>query len=229
MTRGDEGEEIDGILSSIREIMESGEKGPSEKPEEVLELTDLVQDDGTVVPVESTGKRAAEKVPSDAALPAFTTDGPASRRSSSKGSVLRGEQTSTDDFLSLIEQNAENLQPDGPAKGGALSFPDGEPVQTPRGVHPPEEASHARASETGEGCLSPAGKRVTLAALDRLRQTARQCDPSSKSLEEIVHEALHPILEAWLEKHLPRIVETVVEREIRALTSGYHVSRKKES
>jgi cell pole-organizing protein PopZ len=40
---------------------------------------------------------------------------------------------------------------------------------------------------------------------------------AGRTLEEIVRDALHPLLRAWLDAHLPDIVERLVQEEIHRL------------
>jgi len=77
--------------------------------------------------------------------------------------------------------------------------------------------------DTGrERIASPAASRAAAAAFARLsglpherrNETERPLGGAERSLEEIVREMLRPLLQAWLDSHLPGIVERLVREEI---------------
>jgi cell pole-organizing protein PopZ len=238
-----EEEEIKEILSSIRKIMDTDGKEVPTSSEGVLELTNLVQDDGTVVPVEESSLRTAN-------IP-MRKMGEAYPFSSEKGAPLTGmpplekkaavektpshektepmptiflkkrkesvpeEPTTTESFLSLIEKNAENLQCDAekPLYTSSSSSTQSAVGEKDSPLSPPEEDSIQ---------LSPRGQRAVLDSLARLHHAATPHHASveipSSNLEDVVKTALKPLLASWIERHLPRIVEVAVEKEIHRLT-----------
>ncbi|MGZ8337315.1 MAG: DUF2497 domain-containing protein [Allosphingosinicella sp.] len=62
-----------------------------------------------------------------------------------------------------------------------------------------------------------AASRERLAALSALRQRA-EAPVDSGALEAVVRDMLRPMLKAWLDEHLPEIVEQLVTREIARIT-----------
>ena len=62
-----------------------------------------------------------------------------------------------------------------------------------------------------------AASRERLAALSALRQRT-EVPADSGALEAVVRDMLRPMLKAWLDEHLPEIVEQLVTREIARIT-----------
>ena len=52
-------------------------------------------------------------------------------------------------------------------------------------------------------------------AFNTLTETVKKHEPT---LEDVVREALRPMLKSWLDENLPRVVERMVEAEIERLT-----------
>ena len=77
--------------------------------------------------------------------------------------------------------------------------------------------------------VEPGAAGVAASAFERLSQAVQESVPSpaaqdpgpavgGRSLEDIVTEILRPMLKEWLDKNLPPMVESFVEREIVRLT-----------
>ena len=88
-----------------------------------------------------------------------------------------------------------------------------------------ELSSRARADEARDDLVSAATAEAAVTAFARLEATAgEQCaapgpalGAGGRTLEEIVRDALRPLLQAWLDEHLPGIVERLVQEEIQRL------------
>ena len=63
-----------------------------------------------------------------------------------------------------------------------------------------------------------ASSRQQLAALASVAAAAPPPQPNVNPLEELVREMLRPILKAWLDDHLPKVVDEHVKREITRIT-----------
>ena len=63
-----------------------------------------------------------------------------------------------------------------------------------------------------------ASSRQQLAALASVAAAAPPPQPILNPLEELVREMLRPILKAWLDDHLPKVVDEHVKREITRIT-----------
>jgi cell pole-organizing protein PopZ len=181
------------ILASIRRIIsEDSEPGKQSstaqattaaKESDVLELTNIVHDDGTVGRIESP----AEAPPQPRRRPAPTIRAPEpepmrapeprlSRRAAPPERPMRN-----DPDLDMVDKDDR--------EGGILS----------------SQASSAITNAFG--------------ALARERDVSIG---GGASLEDLVTQMMKPMLAAWLEEHLPEIVERVVQQEVEraARTSG---------
>lgn len=178
------------ILQSIRRIIaEEGDADPKDSKEEimtppkgsdVLELTDMVNDDGSVININSQKEEpvTVEK----ASVP--------------EASVERPKKDS--DVLSTID------------KALGASTPD-----------------------TGEGLVSSetiAASADVLKSLAGLPQTAARPAASTTpspvfrsgtTVEDLVLETLRPMLKSWLDANLTLVVERIVEREVKKISSRF--------
>lgn len=162
------------ILQSIRRIIaeeNNEEAAPSPKEAEktmakgstILELTDVVQDDGSVVNVK-----------------------------------------------------AETL----PAANSTAASPGGDVLN---------QIDSALTREAVEGIVSPKVSEAAAAVLRNVTSgvTSRELPPvqavpfrSGATVEDLVMEALRPMLKTWLDNNLPTLVERVVEREVRRIAAS---------
>jgi hypothetical protein len=63
--------------------------------------------------------------------------------------------------------------------------------------------------------VSDAVSQATAASFARLADLPRGArSDGERSLEDVVHETLRPLLQAWLDEHLPALVERLVQAEI---------------
>jgi uncharacterized protein len=105
------------------------------------------------------------------------------------------------------------------------------PASAPPRSEGKEDAASARAAESGprlalgggsEGIASAAAAGAAAAALAGLATLSREkqregetpLGPVGKTLEDIVRDLLRPLLRAWLDDHLPGVVERLVREEI---------------
>jgi uncharacterized protein len=83
----------------------------------------------------------------------------------------------------------------------------------------------AEPDEPGDPLVSAASAETAVAAFGRLGAAVRErrvipspmLGPNGPTLEEIVRDALRPLLRAWLDEHLPAVVERLVREEIERL------------
>ncbi len=131
-----------------------------------------------------------------------------------------------------ILELTEAIEADGSARKPAEAMPSrAEPGKAP----PAAAAARIEAALPGgrpgaedkpdpprENILSAAASEAAIAAFGRLATMPRErhAEPelpigaAGRTLEEIVRDALHPLLSAWLDDHLPEIVERLVRDEI---------------
>lgn len=188
------------ILSSIRRIIseggdagEKGAPGPGPRPEtqgEVLDLTDVVQDDGTVVSLADRAKGKAETRP--AAEPAEDTQPAASPAA----------------IESAAPAEMAPVAPPPPAKAAPKAPP---PMAARDEGLISSETAQATAAALANLASSvshevEAGVQVSLGAPGR-------------TLEDIVKELLRPMIQSWLDANLPGITERLVRREIQRIAN----------
>jgi cell pole-organizing protein PopZ len=64
----------------------------------------------------------------------------------------------------------------------------------------------------------------TIAALEQLallRRKAQQEEPRPQTFEDAVSELMRPMLQDWLDKSVPKLVERIVRPELRRALDGY--------
>jgi cell pole-organizing protein PopZ len=67
------------------------------------------------------------------------------------------------------------------------------------------------------GLLSREATAAVGSAFNTLTETVKKHEPT---LEDVVREALRPMLKSWLDENLPRVVERMVEAEVERVTRG---------
>ena len=67
------------------------------------------------------------------------------------------------------------------------------------------------------GLLSHEATAAISSAFNTLTETVKKHQPT---IEDVVHEALSPMLKSWLDENLPRVVERMVQAEIERVTRG---------
>jgi uncharacterized protein len=263
-SRTEAGQSMEEILASIRRIIAEGERdaqeggghdrtepgapAPSKPPTaenseetsqaEVLVLTEMVQDDGSVVSLQSEVASApaqpdeatvdsllrktllAETAPSSADSVSITTvieaaeaavapkEAPAPPEAPAAGPSAAAE-------VSIQSKLADAL----PNKLPAWLSPTPPPPDKP--TSPPTDKERIAVSSEGlkkPELVSEEALAASTAALAQLAQSVtRTREPApgaSKTLEEVVRESVEPLLKQWLDQHLPRIVERMVREAI---------------
>lgn len=93
-------------------------------------------------------------------------------------------------------------------------------VYTPSAAPPPEPAPEpvAAAAEVAP-LVSERAASAAASAFDRLSQTIAM-PADGRTLEDVVRELLRPLLQQWLDDHLPAIVQQAVESEVERIARG---------
>jgi cell pole-organizing protein PopZ len=175
MAQEQQDQSMEEILQSIKRIIaEEGEAAPAGS--DVLELTEMVRDDGSV-----TAPTPAEEAP-------------------------RIESMSLEDII------AAPVAPEPPAAA---------PVAPPK----PEP----KPMSSDENLVSKEALAKSTAAMDALKNIPAPSVPmpppsgvgfrSGTTIEALVLEGLKPMLKEWLDANLPGMVERLVEREIKKLST----------
>jgi cell pole-organizing protein PopZ len=229
------------ILASIRRIIAEGEReaqegGERERPDppavaqteratestsaegvqaEVLVLTEMVQDDGSVVslPPDPASAEPKDAEPADQPMATVSIDAPPPAPSAGPEPTaaelippwMRADPTPAIVATPPTEVPGPPKRPE-PITIQTTPSPDKERIPVPaEGLKKPELVS--------EEALA-----ASTAALSQLAQSvSRTREPTpgqSKTVEEVVREAVEPMLKTWLDTNLPRIVERMVREAI---------------
>jgi len=217
---GDQDLSMEEILQSIRRIIaeDDGEKtsdapANSVKADEevpgsdVLELTEMLKEDGSIVNVKDEPAAAAV-----AAAPATT--------GAAAGAMKETPKESPNDVLAMIN---EALTP--PADAAKE-----EPAEPKAAMQPAAMPAMAAAPSTAsviDSLLSTEAAAAAAAQFKRLQTNANAAADvhvpsppfrSGTTVEDLVTEMLRPMMKDWLDNNLPQIVERIVEREVHKLT-----------
>ncbi|MDA1071916.1 MAG: DUF2497 domain-containing protein [Proteobacteria bacterium] len=207
MTDPSNGQEpsMEDILASIRRIIDEDDRkaaGPAVTPrlapegddEDVLELTDTVEDD-----IED---ESAER---DSGPEGWDTD----------AGVLPQESIDMGyDAEAFEPAEPENFAPAAPPMS-PLSAAADEPTTT-------GSQESTMTTSNNDRLVSDAALSSAAAALGSLARASERDPlggvPQGRPVEDLVMELLRPMLREWLDEHLPTIVERIVEREVRYLS-----------
>jgi len=243
------------ILASIRRIIAEGERDahesggtpdrgepadPSKSPTsdraegagqaEVLVLTEMVQEDGSVVSLQSVAPSAPAE-PDEASVDSLLRKSLLAEAPPSPGASI--SFTTTIETAAIgVEPKATLTPPETPAaKPGAAPEIGAKPKpaealsdKLPAWLSPtPPPPKEERTPVSSEGLKKPelvseealAASTAALAQLAQSVTRTREPAPgSSKTVDELVREAVEPMLKQWLDQHLPRIVERMVREAI---------------
>jgi hypothetical protein len=252
-SRTEAGQSMEEILASIRRIIAEGERdaqepggqpdrteatAPSRAPSatnseepaqaEVLVLTEMVQDDGSVVSLQSAMPSAPPQ-PDEASVdsllrkslladtdPSPAPSAPISTTAETVEAVLAPKAAPPPPAPSAPPVAATEVRP--PPKAA-----DAVPDKLPSWLSTPPPTKEERIPVSSEGFKKPelvseealAASTAALAQLAQSVTRTREPAPgSAKTVEEVVREAVEPLLKQWLDQHLPRIVERMVREAI---------------
>ena len=211
---GEEDLSMEEILQSIRRIIADDDEGGKNKSVDslsvngsgdatavasnILELTDMIEDDGSITNLKETATKADTTIDVlkniDAALVPETPIMPVTP------------------VVATKEEKPEVIAPEVKA--------------VPPVIPTPEAKKEAPNSET-ESLLSKTAEAATVSALSKLKipddKPMQPTTPSPEfrsgsTVEDLVEELLKPMMKDWLDNNLPAIVERIVEREVLRLT-----------
>ena len=177
---------------------------PAPADDEVLDLTDKVNEDGTVTKITPKAKKAEP-------LDDFTI----APREPASASSSSGDILSEIDSLLNEGTQAEDIKPIS-VEDSVLELSARKPIET-----------HEE-NMTDDSILSDsAANDVKASFADLMAHTKQPAKPSTPSahfrsgdtLEDLVVEMLKPMMKDWLDQNLPHLVREVVEKEVRKLTS----------
>jgi cell pole-organizing protein PopZ len=185
----DSGQSMEDILASIRRIIAEGEQDakdgtpaaeaakPAQPKAEIFELTQIVQDDGSVVTVGQETPKAA---------PA------AGDKAEASVEAVKAEAAAVVEKLVAPEALAEKALVPAPS--------------------PPAPASDTKV----ESAMAALSRLMDIAKTPSLEASAAEPERrhSSLTVEELVRDALRPMLRQWLDANLPPLVERAVKEAV---------------
>lgn len=235
------------ILQSIRRIIAEDDKsGPQDKApletaesaagisSDVLELTEMVDEGAGDFGEESEASATDVLASIDSALgesvaietpalePAYEPPVPAFEEN------VLPEETLPEEML------AEEAAPEEAIPEQTIPEETLPPYEEPEQFQAPDDSALdaviPAAPDDESPLISDEASYASSAALRKLQQARReeaemyQMQPlvfrSGTTVEDLVVEAMRPMLKDWLDNHLPTLVERVVEREVRRLSGG---------
>ena len=247
--KGQQEPSMEEILASIRRIIaEDGDSVPTQpseerastsRQEEILELTEVVEEDGTVVSLKPGGvKSRAAEAPGEAAIepkpsPAATPPVAPPRFETRLGEASPSRIAAAVPPLESEATQKPWLEAKAPETPVLTTPP--EPVSETKAPDPPQAALAAPAtavrevpevqpSASGERLVSSATAAASVAALSQLADFGQSgqvgtvpLGDAGRTLESLVRELLRPMLKDWLDANLAPLVERLVQDEIRRL------------
>lgn len=221
------------ILASIRRIIsENDEEQEAKKrieatPESpapiiaaaaVLELTDMVTEDGTVVSLSAGHQEAAvEHEAKDEIVQTEAKDEIVEVEAEEEAVVEAPPRHRMDEIIESVGQadSADTMEV-------TMENPKDESVD----FAPSSQATKNTGASMDDGLVSAATAASATATFAQLARTLAQ-EPatagnmalgSGRTLEDLVKEMLRPMLKEWLDKNLPTLVEHAVTRELDRMT-----------
>ena len=203
---------MEDILASIRRIITDDEAAegsaddspPADSPDggteadDVLELTQMLQDDGTTVDLSQQDETEIPTEPESEPEPMAETE---------------SETAAAEDSEPATATEPEN-------ETAAEPEPEPEPETEPE----PDTATDM--PEEVEALISEAASTASIEALSKLAVASGPAPASTSALrvggqggtvEDLVVGILRPLMREWLDQNLPIIVERIVQKEIRRL------------
>jgi cell pole-organizing protein PopZ len=205
------------ILQSIKRIIaEEGEPAPSGS--DVLELTDLLSEDTNDAADSKTESLSIEEIMAAPIEPEYHLE-------PTKDPEPKQPVKAVDTSKPARESTPAS------AVDTSMAARENKPVEIPT-----VEASRPRSNDIPKAAPTdaPLASAETIstasAAMSALRNAAQELPPlpptssmrfrSGETVEDLVLEALRPMLKDWIDSHMTPIVERMVEREIRRLNGG---------
>ena len=200
------------ILASIRRIISEDdiddgksndtavEEGVEEENDDVLELTDVVEDEEPVQETEPAEVEVAEV----AEEPAEDAEEEAPQSQDDIDSLF--DEAGSDDEIELVEED----QDEPAAEVVEEVVPEPEPIAVAT-VAPEGSLLDDAPATAATGSLSG-----LVAAVDAAHGTP--IGNGNRTIEDLVKEVMRPMIKEWLDDNLPALVERVVRREVERLS-----------
>lgn len=201
------------ILESIKRII-ADEDTPQNPEDEILELTEAMEE----APDEEHVPGVLEEI--DASLDLDNSDGFATDEAAEPAEPVM-EIASADDIDALFA--------DAPAASAAEPVAEAQPIGDiqPEMAAKPAPQPEPKPISEDETLLDQVTEQAAKQAFEKLKQADTPLSPAlhmdspafrnGQTVEDLVLEALRPMLKEWLDANLPELVERLVEREIRRM------------
>jgi hypothetical protein len=182
-----------------KEEAEKAEATEGDAADEILELTDVVED----TPAEDDG---SGDVLSDIDAALAADEAPAEEKEKAPAEDAPVEEAPAEEVLAVEDPFEE-------------AAPEPEPAKEEKA----EETAPEAPKSTEERLVSEEAAQASTSSLknlvDNLPKTKVESPGfrSGNTVEDIVAESLRPMLSEWLDKNLPTIVERIVEKEVKKL------------
>jgi len=225
------------ILQSIRRIIaeddgEAKKAAPAAAPagnDDVLELTEMVAEDGKTVNVKADEKPAEPaKSGTEPADVLNTIDAALTPEKPKEMPPVQPEQKPaelkpTDQAAPKAASSQDDIDAMFATAAPAPAAP--EPAAP---IVPAPVAKPTAPVETADSLLSSAASSAAASSIKKLKSAEPEPAPlvttpsphfrSGNTVEDMVADMLKPMMKSWLDANLPQIVERIVEREVKKLT-----------
>ncbi len=194
----------------------AAEQAPVDAPEEggqgaedsdIFELTDAVEEPAPEV---EAAEAAAETVEFDA-IEAEPGE-PEAVAGHSEPEAVPDFDDGDITFVDAVEAAPEPEQPEDLDIAAAPE--DAAPAAEPE----PETAPAPEMKSADMGMLSPHADEATAIAFRALTETLLSQKGSTRTLEDLLHDLLRPMLKSWLDENLPQLTEQLVREEIERIS-----------
>ena len=213
----------------------------------ILELTRMVADDGSIVDlteqpagdedavaedavaedaVEEPSEAADDAAAAEADAEAPAAEEPDSAEEPAAEAEAEEQPAPEEEPAAEEEPSPEEETGDEEPSGGDLLRPMGEPEAEDQDDEPAAEPAAGVPAQAGEGtefvsAVTATAATASLAAVTKAAMANRQGNAiaigGGRTLEELVRESLAPELKGWLDANLPDLVERIVREEIRKM------------
>jgi len=216
---------MDEILQSIKRIISEESDGVGKQEDDILELTDMVHDDGSVVSlIGGEGSENFHSAGEVEGVDAFNSSAESEPDPVQEAFPIPSENKDLlDDIDDSIAASAkveeQSVQPNEP-----------EPYEEPV-VNVAPQGGESKAPSEPDVISALVSDVVAVSAMDKINQFAERVDAvhavggtdplkfrAGTTVEDLVVEAIKPMLSSWLDLNLNQIVESVIERELRRIT-----------
>lgn len=197
---------MEDILASIRRIITDDEAAegsaddspPAESPDggteagDVLELTQMLQDDGTTVDLSQQDETEIPTEPESEPEPMAETESDTAA--------------------------AQDSEPETTAEPETATEPEPEPEPEPdTATDMPEEVEALISEAASTASIEALSKLAVASEPAPVSTSALRVGGQGGTVEDLVIELLRPMMREWLDQNLPIIVERIVQKEIRRL------------